>query len=252
MKYNTPDLLSGDKNNTDEIRPRLSGNKRKAFENLNKKERRILVIGDLHAPFVLPGYLEHCQEVYANYNCNQVIYIGDILDNHAFSYHEPDPDGLSPGSELKMAKKFVKDWYKAFPVADVLIGNHDRMASRKAMTGGVPSAWIRSYNDVLGTPKWNWVENIVYDNVLYEHGEGGQAKTKAKNNMMSSVCGHIHTEAYVHWFVGKKFRVFAMQVGCGVDAKSYAAAYAKNFKKQSISCGVVLGGHTAINCMMEL
>ena len=126
------------------------------------------------------------------------------------------------------------------------------MASRKAMTGGVPSAWIRSYNDVLGTPKWNWVENITYDNVLYEHGEGSQAKTKAKNNMMSSVCGHTHTEAYVQWFVGKKFRVFAMQVGCGIDAKTYAAAYAKNFKKQAIGCGVVLGGHTAINCLMDL
>ena len=236
----------------DEIRPRLSGNKRKAFEHINKKERRILIIGDLHAPFTLEGYLEHCQEVYANYNCNQVIYIGDILDNHAFSYHEPDPSGLSPGNELKLAKKFVKEWYKAFPVADVLIGNHDRMASRKAMTGGVPSAWIKSYNDVLGTPKWNWVETIVYDNVLYEHGEGGQAKAKAKNNMMSSVCGHTHTEAYTMWFVGKKFRVFGMQVGCGVDSSSYAAAYARNFKKQAIGCGVVIGGHTAINCLMKL
>ena len=235
-----------------EIRPRLKGNKRQAFENLNKKERRILIIGDLHAPFVLPEYLEHCKQTYANYNCNQVIFIGDILDNHAFSYHEPDPDGLSPGSELKMAKKFIKDWYGAFPKADVLIGNHDRMASRKAMTGGVPSAWIKSYNDVLGTPKWNWVETIVYDNVLYEHGEGGQAKTKAKNNMMSSVCGHTHTEAYTMWFVGKKFRVFGMQVGCGVDSKSYAAAYARNFKKQAIGCGVVIGGHTAINSLMNL
>ena len=237
---------------SNEIRPRLKGNKRQAFENLNKKERRILIIGDLHAPFVLPEYLEHCKQTYANYNCNQVIFIGDILDNHAFSYHEPDPDGLSPGSELKMAKKFIKDWYGAFPKADVLIGNHDRMASRKAMAGGVPSAWIKSYNDVLGTPKWNWVETIVYDNVLYEHGEGGQAKTKAKNNMMSSVCGHTHTEAYTMWFVGKKFRVFGMQVGCGVDSKSYAAAYARNFKKQAIGCGVVIGGHTAINSLMNL
>jgi len=240
------------KYNEDEIRPRLSGNKRIAFENLNKKERRILVIGDLHAPFVLPGYLEHCQEVYANYNCNQVIYIGDILDNHAFSYHEPDPNGLSAGNELIKAKKFIKHWYKAFPVADVLIGNHDRMAARKAMTGGVPSAWIKSYNDVLGTPKWNWCETIVYDNVLFEHGEGGQAARKAQNNMMSSVCGHTHTSAYVQWFVGKKFKVFGMQVGCGVDSTTYASAYARNFKKQAIGCGVVIGGHTAINCMMNL
>jgi hypothetical protein len=43
-----------------------------------------------------------------------------------------------------------------------------------------------------------------------------------------------------------------MQVGCGVDGGSYAAAYAKNFKKQAIGCGVVIGGHTAINCLMNL
>ena len=97
-----------------------------------------------------------------------------------------------------------------------------------------------------------FLENIIYDDVLYEHGEGGQAQMKAKNNMMSSVCGHTHTEAYVRWFVGKKFRVFGMQTGCGIDIKSYAAAYAKNFKRQSLGCGVVLGGHTAFNCMMNL
>lgn len=155
------------------------------------------------------------------------------------------------GSELALAIKRVQKWYTAFPDADVCIGNHDRIIMRKAFSSAIPKEWIKSYNDVLGV-KWNWVESVSYDNVLYEHGEGGQAKTKAKNNMMSSVCGHTHTEAYVHYFVGKKYRVFGMQVGCGVDANSYAAAYAKNFKKQAIGCGVILGGHTAINVLMDL
>ena len=63
--------------------------------------RNILVVGDLHEPFCLEGYLDFCLEQYETYNCNQVIFIGDILDNHAFSYHEPDPDGMSAGYELK-------------------------------------------------------------------------------------------------------------------------------------------------------
>ena len=134
---------------------------------------------------------------------------------------------------------------------DICTGNHDRIIMRRAFDSDIPARWIKSYNEVLGTD-WNWVESIVYDDVLYEHGEGGQAKTKAKNNMMSSVCGHTHTQAYVEWLVGKKYRVFGMQVGCGVDASTYAAAYAKNFKKQAIGCGVVLGGHTAINVLMPL
>lgn len=234
-----------------DVRPRLKGNKLKAFQHLTKKERRILVVGDLHEPFCLEGYLEFCQDTYAKWNCNQVIFIGDIIDNHYSSYHESDPDGMGGGLELERAIERVHKWYTAFPKADVLIGNHDRIIMRKAFSSAIPKEWIKSYNEVLGT-NWNWVESIVYDDVLYEHGEGGQAKTKAKNNMMSSVCGHTHTQAYVEWLVGKKYRVFGMQVGCGVDASTYAAAYAKNFKKQAIGCGVVLGGHTAINVLMPL
>ena len=236
---------------TDEQRPRLSGNRLKAYQNLTAKERRILVIGDVHEPFSLNGYLEFCKETYAKWNCNQVIFIGDIIDNHYSSYHETDPDGMGGKLELDLAIKKVKRWSDTFPVADVLIGNHDRLIMRKAFSGSIPRAWIKSYNEVLGT-NWNWTDRIVYDNVQYVHGEGGTARNKAKSDMMSTVQGHIHTQAYTEWLVGRNFKVFGMQVGCGIDGKSYAAAYAKNFKKQAIGCGVVIGGHTAINALMAL
>ena len=234
-----------------DFRPRLSGNKKVAYEYINKSERRILVIGDIHAPFTLDGYLEFCEDMYARYNCNQVIFIGDIIDNHYASFHATDPDGMGGGDELDVAIEHVKMWSESFPVADVCIGNHDRIIMRKAFDSQIPSRWIKSYNEVLGT-NWNWVEHVVYDDVQYIHGEGGTASTKSKNDMMSTVQGHIHTQAYVEWSVGKMFKIFGLQVGYGIDSKSYAAAYAKNFKKQAIGCGVVIGGHTAINCMMEL
>ena len=234
-----------------EQRPRLKGNKLAAYNHINKNERRILVIGDLHAPFELDGYFDFCKQTYANYNCNQVIFIGDIIDNHYSSFHSTDPDGMGGSDELGHAIEDIQKWSREFPVADVLIGNHDRIIMRKAFDSAIPKVWIKSYNDVLGT-NWNWTERIVYDNVQYVHGEGGTARTKAKNDMMSTVQGHIHTQAYTEWMVGRNFRVFSVQVGCGVDGKSYAAAYAKNFKKQAIGCAVILGGHTAINCLMEL
>ena len=235
-------------------RYRLKPHEVAAIQKMRETEtRNILVIGDLHEPFCLDGYLDWCLEQYEAFNCNQVIFIGDIIDAHGFSYHEPDPDGMSSGLELETAIKKIAKWYEAFPQADVMIGNHDRMASRKAMSGGIPAAWIRSYNEVLGTPSWNWCDSVIYDDVLYEHGEGGQAAAKAKNNLMSSVCGHTHTLAYVQWFVGKRFKVFGMQVGCGVDSTTYATAYAKNFKKQSIGCSVVLNnGELPINLLMTL
>ena len=43
-----------------------------------------------------------------------------------------------------------------------------------------------------------------------------------------------------------------MQVGCGVDSTTYASAYARNFKKQAIGCGVGIGGDNEINCMMNV
>lgn len=239
-----------------DVRPRLKGNKLKAFQHLTKKERRILVVGDLHCPFDLDGYLKFLLDTYAKWNCNQILMIGDAIDNHYSSFHQTDADGYGGGKELDMAIKRLSKYRDAFAEIcdkkiDICTGNHDRIIMRRAFDSDIPARWIKSYNEVLGTD-WNWVESIVYDDVLYEHGEGGQAKTKAKNNMMSSVCGHTHTQAYVEWLVGKKYRVFGMQVGCGVDASTYAAAYAKNFKKQAIGCGVVLGGHTAINVLMPL
>jgi len=88
---------------TTEQRPRLSGNRLAAFNNLTAQERRILIIGDLHEPFSLDGYYQHCVDTYQRWNCNHVVFIGDIIDNHYSSYHETDPDGISAGDELELA-----------------------------------------------------------------------------------------------------------------------------------------------------
>jgi len=234
-----------------QIRPRLSGNILKAYNFLTQRQTRVLVVGDLHCPFDLDGYLDFCKDMYARHNCNRVVFIGDIIDNHYSSYHESDPDGYGGGKELERAIDRVQKWYTTFPHADVLIGNHDRIIMRKAFSSAIPKAWVKSYNEVLGT-SWNWAERIEIDGVQYVHGEGGTARTKAKNDMQSTVQGHIHTQCYTEWMVGRNFRIFGMQVGCGVDHESYAAAYARHYKKQAIGCGVVINGDVAINCLMKL
>jgi metallophosphoesterase superfamily enzyme len=236
---------------TKDIRPRINAQQKKALDYLRTKERRILVIGDLHCPFELDGYFEFCLDSYDRFACNQVIFIGDLIDSHATSRHETDPNGLSAKTELEQAIADLQKWREAFPVADVIVGNHDRVVMRRAFSSSIPSMWIKSFNEVLGT-SWNWSERMEYDGVQYVHGEGGTARTKAKNDLQSTVQGHIHTQAYVEWMVGNRTKLFSMQVGCGLDRETYAAAYAKHYKKQAIGCGVVIGGHTAINCLMPL
>jgi len=212
-----------------------------------------LIIGDLHEPFSLDKYLEFCVTQYQKFNCSEVIFIGDIIDNHFASYHETSADGMGGADELEFAIQRISRWYKAFPVATVIIGNHDRMIMRKSQTSAIPSKWIKSYQEVLEVPNWKFVERYVKDNVQYLHGEGGTARTKAKNDMMNTVQGHLHTQAYCEHFVGQKFRVFGMQVGCGIDHESYAMAYAKTGKKPAIGCGVVLNsGKLPINLLMKL
>jgi hypothetical protein len=112
----------------------------------------------------------------------------------------------------------------------------------------IPSVWIKSFNEVLGT-EWNWSHSVEYDGVLYIHGEGSTAKTRAKNEMQSIVQGHRHTEMEVVHLTGKE-HIFGMQTGCGVDATSYAMAYAKNYKKPALGVGIVIGGKVAFNYPM--
>tara|TARA_Y100001938_G_scaffold150099_1_gene239611 strand:- start:3303 stop:4022 length:720 start_codon:yes stop_codon:yes gene_type:complete len=219
----------------------------------SEQVRNVLVIGDLHEPFCLDKYIDFCYNTYLKYNCTQVIFIGDIIDNHYSSYHETNPDGLSGGDELDLAIKKISKWYKTFSKAIVILGNHDRMVMRKAQTSDIPKKWIKSYKEVLGVPNWKFVERYVQDEVQYIHGEGGTARTKCRADMMNTVQGHLHTQAYCEHYVGQNYRVFGMQVGCGIDHESYAMAYAKYGKKPAIGCSVVLNnGSLPINLLMHL
>jgi predicted phosphodiesterase len=203
---------------------------------------KVLIIGDIHEPFCLDGYLQHCKNVYKDFNCNKVVFIGDIIDSHYSSFHSTDPDGMSAKDELNLSIKKLRKWHKAFPKATVIIGNHDRIVARKALANGISAKWIKEYKDVLEVPTWNFKTDETIDNVLYVHGEGATAFTKAKTLFQSVVAGHTHTKCYIEYMNN----VFGMQVGCGVDKDSYAMAYAKNYAPPQIACGVVLDGKLPI------
>ena len=213
----------------------------------------VLVIGDTHEPFTLEGYREFCYETYKKYKCTHVIFIGDLIDGHASSYHTTNPDAMGAGSELDLAIENIGEWYKLFPKADVVLGNHDRIVMRKASDGGVPRKWIMDFQDVFEVPTWHFTSRVVYNGVQYIHGEGGTARTRAKKDLMSTVQGHLHPQAYTEYIVGETYKIFGMQVGCGVDRHAYAFGYAKDHPKPAIGVGVVANhGKHPINVLMEL
>ena len=226
-------------------------NKRREY---NPDNRNVLLIGDIHEPFTLDGYMEFCWDIYNKYECNEVVFTGDIIDNHYSSFHVQDPDGFGAGEELERAIDKLADWYELFPRATVCLGNHDRIPARKAMDAGISSKWLSPYAEVLGVPNWDFVDSIIIDEVLYVHGDGAShAAMRSKKDLMSIAQGHFHSRAYIEWIVGKRVKLFAVQAPCGVDDKAYAMAYGKNSPKSAIGCTVILNNGTLpIIEMMEL
>jgi len=238
-----------------QFRPRLTEEENALIEKHRANNvQNVLVIGDLHEPFCLDGYLQFCKDTYKKYNCNKVVFIGDIIDSHYSSYHETDADGLGGADELELAINKIAKWYEAFPVADVTLGNHDRIIIRKAQTSNIPNKWIKEFTEVLNTPNWNYCTDVIYNGVRYVHGDkSGKARMAAKRDMISTVSGHYHTDFYTEWVFGKNAAIFGMAVGCGIDSKSYAMGYMQGGKKEAIGVGVVLeNGKIPFNVPMEL
>jgi predicted phosphodiesterase len=216
---------------------------REYLKYLNDKDScRVLVIGDLHEPFSLDSYFDHVRKVRDRYQCNRVVFMGDVIDSHHTSYHETDPDGMGGGDELDLAIRRLERWHTEFGPAEVMIGNHDRIVSRKAFSAGIPKKWIREYHEVLETPNWEFKEKTIIGDTLYHHGEGGTARTRYKKELMSTWQGHLHSQFYIDYMVGQRFKIYGVQSGCGIDHEKYAFAYGKNFPKPIIGCGVDLDG----------
>lgn len=215
----------------------------------------VLFCPDLHAPFIKEGVLEWLQEQQIKYDCGTVIFAGDIVDGHAWSYHEHDVDGMSVGDELSAAVNQLQDWYRVFPSAIVLMGNHDLLIQRKARTAGMSSRFIKGFGDVIEAPKtWEFKLEHIKDNVLYKHGNIGNAFRVAQQSRISTCQGHLHSETFVQWSVSEKDAIFGLQIGWAADRHAYAFDYGKPFaKKPIISCGLVLDkGKVPIVTIMDL
>ena len=221
--------------------------------------KNVLIIGDTHLPFEHRNYLDFCVQTKKEYGCKEIIHIGDLVDNHAISYHETDPNGMSADQEMKEADKHLKKWFKAFPKVKLCRGNHDRLVDRKSRTVGLPTRCFKPFRDIWNLPT-GWEDDwfFIINKVLYKHGTGYSGKyphiQAAHDNRMSTVVGHCHSVAGIEWTASDHDIIFGMSVGSGINRKTYAMAYEKYFKRKPIlSCGVVLDdGQDALVVPMKL
>jgi len=219
---------------------------------------RVLAIGDQHLPFEHKDYLDFCKQTKKKYKCNSIVMVGDVVDSHAISFHEHDPDGMSSGLELKEARLRLRQWVKAFPKVKICLGNHDVLPYRQAKSNGLSSEYIKDLNTILGLPSsWKFSFNHLIDNVMYTHGTGYSGKyphvQAATDEGRSVVIGHCHSVLGIEYLMNSTSRKFGLSTGCGIDRKKYGFAYGKDFRrKPALGCGVIINGETAFVEAMKL
>lgn len=199
------------------------------------------------------GFEDFCAEVFEQWRVNRVLFAGDILDWHSISFHEKHPLLSRSCKELEEAKRQVKLLAERFPEADWLLGNHDALPHRQAAAVGLDPSIMKSYNELLDV-KWKIhprFTKLEVDGVLYCHGDSGPggehaAYKHAIMNFKSTVQGHHHSNGGVKYFANEKFRIFGMDVGCGIDVKKMQFEYGRKFpRKPVLGCGIVVNGKSA-------
>lgn len=214
----------------------------------NKIFKRILVIGDMHHPYSHPDTVAFLKALNVKYKFDKIVCIGDEADFHALSFHDSDPDLDSSGTELDQAIKSLQPIYKLFPNVSIVDSNHGSMVYRKGLSAGIPKAAIRAYREVLQAPiGWNWYQDFIIQTplgpVYFCHGKSSTPGRLAGLYGMSTVEGHFHEKAQIHYISTPERLMFSAHTGCLANDKSLALGYNKiNAKRPIVSSLVIIEG----------
>ena len=213
----------------------------------------MLIIGDTHCPGMRAGYVDFLKRVADSYSVTRVVHIGDLVDWASISYHEKSPALRNASLEYAKARRQVASLTKAFPQADWLIGNHDALTERQAVTAGLPPELLKDYADMwsVGWSIHPRFSKLIIDGVIYSHGDSGRAGQdaafqQAKDNFRSTVIGHFHSQAGVR--TGGRIRTAAGPHRCRSrrrDRTRGTRDWPTSAHKPILGCGVVLNGKQA-------
>lgn len=210
------------------------------------------VFSDTHIPFQHPNYLTFLKDTFAEWGVEEVICLGDLIDNHAISRFQSEPCADGAYLELAKAREAVKELTEAFPNVKMCRGNHDDIAYRQAKTLGIGDVFIKPFREIYGLPPtWELEDEYVIDGVLYTHGTGRGGKHATYNiavdERMSVCSGHTHTGGGVNYIANKTETIFALNTGALIDQSAYAFEYSKYSKhRPTLGCGIVLDRSSAM------
>ena len=215
---------------------------------LSKGKSTVLVIPDMQIPFQHKDSLRFVSELRDVIQPDEIVNIGDEVDQMALSRFDPDPEGDGPSVELRKAIRVLQAWYKEFPEMKLCDSNHTARVYKQAFLAGIPEAYLRTIPEWLEAPSgWQWENAWEIDGVRYEHGDaqGGvhAARNLAIRNRKSTVIGHHHSHGGVNFIANDEELIFGMNVGCLIDINSIAFKYGRmSAYKPTLGAGIVREG----------
>jgi hypothetical protein len=131
---------------------------------VSEKTENKIVMSDLHIPYQHKDAFDFLWAVKKEFKCDETFNVGDVIDHHQGSYHESEPDALSPQDEFNKARVQCAELEARFPKMVITQGNHDCIPQRKLKTVGLPAEMINDYNALYRLKGgWSWVKNHKFD-----------------------------------------------------------------------------------------
>lgn len=219
----------------------------------------VLVMGCDHLPFEHRNRIDFLNDTKKKYKCSLVYHAGDLLDHHAISAHDHNPDGFSPFNEMHEVNKKLTVWKKAFPKMKICIGNHDERLQKACWKYGLSASFIKPISEIYEFPRgWEYRFDYYIYGVRIFHGMGYSGKyahsAASIENQCSIAMPHLHSNAGIMWSASEGNLIFGLAIGCGIDRRSYAFNYGRDFRRKPIlGAGVIVeGGRDAFFVPMKM
>lgn len=217
----------------------------------NKKFKKILVLPDMHLPWVNWKAVQQAKRWKDKHKPDLVVCLGDITDQKIWSRWMKDIDDFSPSEEFLRAEEGIKKLHQWFPNMLILRGNHDNRILNKAIEAGIPSQMFKDIDEVFNFKGWTWIsptEKLIVDSnrgpILFVHGDeqGGTVAQKSRILGINVCQGHTHKASTT--YTSSLYRSFwGAEMGCLMDIPSKASKYAaSNPVGSTVGFGVIKYG----------
>lgn len=175
---------------------------------------KIIVLGDIHAPFTHKANLLKVLKIIKDVQPKYVVQIGDLYDFYAFSRFARRHDLMTPKQEMLEGRSLAEMmWYtikttSPKSVCYQLRGNHDERPIRRTLERFPEIASLIDVDKLFIFPQVNTIgserEELILDGIVFMHGYRRRLGDHCRHNLECTVTGHSHQGGVFYMRRGKR------------------------------------------------